>query len=396
MLPQAQAILTEILRPHSYDHFFEEIVGRQPLALLGDEIADRAMILGSDPKRVILEAFEKHASELTCHALAPKVPPPSARAVADASAFHALIREYHDLGYTVRIPEVIDLSPELRRLTRALEVILEIPVGAVIFWSAAGATAPIHHDEVDVFAIQLVGKKRWFVSKDPPKLPNKWKAAGEPPPSLDRYSTIDVVPGNVLYLPRGTAHTVQSATESIHISIGFVPVTVREAIMATLDHLSDLDKPLRAGVTNRADELAKGEGSEYVSARVKRGLEKLIARCQSDTFIQCAMERRRSRMIADLPKLSPSVAKTATNLNSRVRHNPVGVAHIIKTPDTIDFSQPGEQIFIHLGAEESLRFIVKTPEFRVADIPGRIDDEVRMALVNRLLGSGFLETVDGS
>ncbi len=393
MLLQAKAIVAEILRPHSYDHFFEEIVGRQPVALLGDDRADRAQILGGDPKQTILDAFEKYAPELTCHALAPKTPPPSARAVADAGAFHALIREYHALGYTVRIPEVVDLSPGLSRLTRALEQVLEVPVGAVIFWSASEAKAPVHYDEIDVIAIQVVGKKRWFVSKDPSPLPNQWKTVGEGPPSLDRYSTFDVSPGDMLYLPRGTAHTVESTAESIHISIGFVPVTVRDAIIAVLDHLSDLDKPLRTGATGRADELVQGERSGQVAAAVRGGLEKLADRCQSDEFVQQAMERRRSRMIAELPKLPRPAAKSATTLQSRIRHNALAMAHIIKTPGVIDFSLPGEHIFMHPGAEESLRFIVATPEFHVADIPGEIDNDVRIALVDRLLTSGFLEMV---
>lgn len=394
MLPQARAILAELLRPHSYDSFFEEFVGRQPLALLGDDRTDRAGILGDDPKKTILAAFEKHAPELTCHTLAPKTPPPVARRVADAAEFHALIREYHDLDYTVRIPEAVDLSPELRRLTRALEVILEVPVGAVIFWSAAEAKAPVHYDEIDVIAIQLVGEKRWFVSEDPSELPNEWKTAGEGPPSLDRYSTVDVGPGDLLYLPRGTAHTVESTAESIHISIGFVPVTVREAIIAALDHLSDSDKPLRTGVTRRADALSNGEGTGQVSAQVKDGLEKLLASCQSDAFIQQAMGRRRAKMIADLPKLSPSSPGNPTTVQTTVKHNPLGMTHVIKSPTVLDFSQPGEHIFIHPGAEESLQFIVATPQFRVGDIPGEIGDDVRIALVNRLLSSGLLEPAE--
>lgn len=391
MFEQAQAILTDLLRPRSYDEFFDEIVGRQPLALLGDNRTDRAEILGGDPKKVILGAFKKYAPELTCHALAPRSPPPPARAVADASAFRGLIREYHELGYTVRIPEVVDLSPGLSQITRALELILEVPVGAVIFWSAAEAKAPVHYDEIDVIAIQIVGKKRWFVSRDPSPLPNQWKTAGEGPPALERYHTFDVSPGDMLYLPRGTAHTVESTAESIHISIGFIPVTVRDAIIAALDHLSDLDKPIRTGVTERADALSNSEETAHIATQIRSGLEKLTARCQSDAFVQQAMARRRSRMIADLPKLSSSADGSAITLNSRIRHNPLGMASVIKTPDVLDFSQPGEHIFMHPGAGESLEFIIATPEFRVGDIPGEIGDDVRVALVNRLLSSGFLE-----
>lgn len=395
MLKQARSIFTDIIRPHSYDHFFDEVVGRRPLALLGGEVPDRALILGPDPEKVILSAYAKHAPTLTCHALAPKVKPPTPRAVANEDEYRALIREYHESGFTVRIPDMVDLSPKLLQLSRALEVILEKPVGAVIFWSAAGADAPVHHDEIDVIALQLVGKKRWFISKNPPKLPNQWKSAGESPPTLDQYDTIDVVPGDLLYMPRGTAHTVQSTTDSIHISIGFVPVTLRDAMVAALDHLSDLDRPLRAGVTKRADDLSHGKANQYVAEQVKNGLGKLMASSEDATFVNNAMARRRARLIADLPKLPASATGQTLDLQSRIQHSPLAMSHIIKTPENLDFSQPGEQIFIHPGAEESLQYIVNTPEFTVADIPGKIGDDVRVALVNRLVISGFLQPATG-
>ena len=277
---------------------------------------------------------------------------------------------------------------------RALEMIVESPVGAVIFWSAGDAVAPVHYDEIDVIIIQVLGEKTWYVSKDPPTLSNKWKGIGEGPPSLDRFSTVDVEPGDLLYLPRGTPHTVQSVTESIHIAIGFVPVTVREAILAALDHLSDLDRPLRAGATKRADEHSLGSGFEDVAAQVRSGLEKLSESSQSDAFIHDAMARRRSRMIADMPKLPPAVSTNAVSLSSKIRRDPFAMAHIIKTPDIIEFCLPGEKMLVHPGAAESLEFIAHTPEFRVADIPGGIDDDIRIALVNRFLATGFLEVVD--
>ena len=393
MLGEARALLTDLLRPLSYDQFFGEIVGQQPFALLGGKRKDRAQLLGTDPRQIILNAYEKHAPELTCHALAPRVQPPSARTVASPDAFHSLIRDYHTNDFTVRIPDAVDLSSELRRLTRALEVIVENTVGAVVFWSGPGAKAPVHHDDIDVMAIQLSGKKRWFISNNPSILPNQWKGVGEPPPALGPHRTVDVEPGDLIYMPRGTAHTVESTTESIHVSIGFVPVTVRDALIAAIDHLSDLDKPIRTGITARADDLARGEVDDTVLHQVSEAVKKLSDNIQSDSFVRDAMSRRRSRLIAEMPKLPSEQRPSAVHLRSRVKHSSLAIAHTIKAGDVIDFSQPGEQIFVHAGAEESLRYIIDTPDFNVADIPGAIDNDVRVALVQRLLKSGFLEVV---
>jgi hypothetical protein len=374
MTAQARKKLEQLLAPESYDRFFDEVVGRKMLHLHEGDSARRAGILGEDPAAVILGAYDDLAHTITCHSGSATKPPPRAKRVASPAEFRALIRKFHELEYTVRIPEVTALSPELKRLCRALEVLFENPASPGIFWSAAGANAPVHHDEVDLICIQLTGRKRWFISTDPPTLPNMWKVAGEGAPPLEQHHVIDVVPGDVIYMPRGTAHTVQSTTESIHISIGFLPVTVREAMNAVVDYFSELERSIRSGITDRADDLSHGRGTEQVTRRVCQGLKNLLARCESGDFVRDAIGAGR--------QIRPE---------SRVRHHPLAVAHVLATGEVADFRQPGERILVHRGAENALRYIVQTPEFRVADIPGPLGDDVKVALVSRLVMSGFLE-----
>lgn len=351
-------------------------------------------MLGDNPKRTILDQFDKYAHTLTCHIHTPTVPPPTARKVANAEAFQALISEYHERGYTVRLPEVKNIAPQLSEFTRALEMVFEKPVGVVFFWSAPGAAAPVHHDEIDVIVIQLTGSKRWFISDEPATLANNWKAVGEGPPPMGRYSTYDVQAGDLLYLPRGTAHTVQSTSESIHLSIGFVPVTVRDNVHAVLDHLADLDKPLRTDAGLRADDLARGQSHTLICEQVRAELKKLSEQCQSDEFILQALTKRRSRMIYDLPKLSVNKSPIALQINSRVKHSPLAIAQLIAMPDILDWRQPAEQILIHPGAEAALRFILAKAEFKVADLPGELADDVKIALVMRFIANGFLHKIN--
>lgn len=391
MQSSAKDILARFLDPMPYDRFFEEFVGRKAVHLADGDLAARAAIIGDDPGSTILNAYEAFSPKLTCHSGSAKVAPPNPRRVGSAQEFHDLIREYHQAQYTVRIPETAGLSPRLQSLCRAFEVLFETPASAGIFWSAAGADAPVHHDEVDLVVIQLTGNKRWFVSADPPTLPNTWKTAGEGAPALERHHVIDVKPGDLIYMPRGTAHTVTSTTESIHAFIGFMPVTVREAMAAAVDYLSELDRSIRAGITTRADELSRGEGMPQVFEQVRRGLEDLLGKCRSDEFISEAISRRRARMIEDLPRLRKNPSGEQITPRSRVRHTSLAVAHVLATDNVVDFRQPGERILVHRGAEEALRYIVDKREFRVADLPGPLNDDVKVALVSRLVTSGFLE-----
>lgn len=391
ILSEAQNILADILSPYSYDEFFDLIAAQKPLALLGAPNHHRAKIAGEDPKSALLSGFEKYAPSLTSHIQKPTLPPPEAKAVQSAAAFEALIRDFHQRDYTVRFPDVTGLSPGLSQFTRALEYIFQNPVGVVVFWSDGGAKAPVHYDEVDVIVIQLVGNKRWFISDAAPALPNKWRGLGEKPAVMGTYQTYDVQPGDLLYVPRGTVHTVESTTESVHLSIGFVPVTVRDAMIAALDLLSDLDKPIRSNLAQRADHLATGQSMPLIQAQVRQGVEKLKQICQSELFIRDALNFRRSRVIQQLPKLPVRTNQTVDSVQSKVRHSPLAIAGLFATNDIVDFRQPGKQHLIHLGAEVSVRFILSRPEFRVAEIPGDISDEVRIAMVNKMLADGYLE-----
>lgn len=386
-------VVESVISPISYDQFFDEFFGQKPLVLT-EENAARLKLAGENPRQQLLSDFKRYAPTLTSHSRSPKGPAPTPRAVDDAEAFYALINEYFSAGYTIRIPEVTELSDALTRFTRSLEVQTQSEVGVVVFWSEAGAAAPIHYDDVDVIVVQLEGTKRWFISKDRPVYPNKWKFAGETPPQMKDYHTVDVKPGDLIYIPRGTAHTVQSTSESIHIAIGFVPVTIRDAINAALDHYSDLNKPVRMGLGSRADCLTANTDQRRVMEQIREHLGGLSDACKADDFIKAALSRRKTRMIRDLPKLPSGKAINSLDLNTRVRHHPLAICEITVTEQIVDFCQPGEQILIHLGARESVEFIANTDEFRVKDIPGGLEDAVKIALAQRFLQSGFLVLAD--
>ena len=79
--------------------------------------------------------------------------------------------------------------------------------------------------------------------------------------------------------------------------------------------------------------------------------------------------------------------------DTRVRHAPLAITHLRPALGTLDLTIPGEHIAIHPGVEPELRFITATDEFRVGDVPGESSDDVRIALVSRLVASGLLQVV---
>jgi hypothetical protein len=383
---QAEALLSETLEPLALGDFFN-VLGKACLDVKGSPTHARRQLFGDDPKRTVLNAYRTHSSELDCHARAPTQPAPVPRTVSSADEFQDLIKSFHARGYTVRVPDVVPLAPGLQRCARALESMLRQPVTASLFWSAAEAQAIVHYDKRDNLIIQLEGAKRWFISTDPPGLQNNWKQVGEPLPHLQRHRVVDVEPGDLVYIPRGTPHTVESTTESLHLAILFEPITVREAVIAAIDYLSDGDRSWRETAVSRVGDADFGG----LSNNVVNALSQLVDQCRSEDFLKAAMDLRSSRMTANLPSLPKPAASANLNRDTRVRHSPLAVAYLRPSFGSLDFSQPGGHISVHAGVEPELRFIASTESFGVSDIPGAASEEVKIALVKRLVESGFLE-----
>jgi hypothetical protein len=335
----------------------------------------------------MLGAYLTHASALDCHALAPTQPAPMPRAVSSADEFHQLIKSFHDRGYTVRVPEVTPVAAKLQHFVRALEFMLRQPVSASVFWSAAGAKAIVHYDKPDNLIVHLEGRKRWFISTDPPGLQNKWPQIGEPPPSLERHHVVDVEPGDLMYIPGGTPHTVESTTESLHLAIVFKPLTVREAIIAAVDCLSDSDRTFRETAVSKV----RDTDFSRLSRQVVEGLSRLLTHSRSEDFLKAAMDLQSARMTADLPALRKPTAAAEITRETRLRQSSLAISYLRPSLGSLDFSQPGSHIAVHRGVEPELQFIASTDSFRVADLPGASGEDVKIALVTRLIESGFLE-----
>jgi len=388
----AQRRLQQLLAPLPLDEFLDKTLSGGCCRVQGaGGAAARGALLGPDP-RALLAAAVPLAPKLTFHSANPLGPPPSLEAIADADELRRRIDAFHARNYSVRFPELRPLSPPLDELARALEMLLLAPVTTSAFWSRGGMRAPVHYDDHDLIVVQLLGEKRWYVASGPSELPNTWRGIPPETVELGPHEAFDVHPGDLVYLPRGTLHSVDSDAESLHVSIGFTPLTVREALIAALDQLADVDRPLRTTVGGRLAFQLRGAGLERLAPPVLEAGERLRAALAAPGFLGAALQRRASRVVAALAPL-PVTAHPPLGLDTELMQSPLACCQLTANPEKIDFSHPGGHLYIHRGAEQSLLFMVNTPRFRVRDIPGEISDEVRLSLAGRLVATGFLQAV---
>lgn len=391
--PDARLVLGRLLAPLDAHAFLDRTLTGGVMRLAHDGRAPRAGLLGDDPAG-LLGAAVHLAPELTWHSANPAGPPPSLAEVRDAADFRARIDAFHARNYSVRFPNLRPLAPEADLVARALEALLHQPVTVSAFWSRGGMRAPVHYDEHDLLVVQLQGTKRWYVSSRPSQLFNTWKGISGNPPDLGPHETFDLAPGDLVYIPRGTFHTVDSDTASIHVAIGFTPLTLRAALIAALDHLSDLERPLRAAVGGRLGEQVESATLEPLAPPVADAAARLLAACRTPGFVAAALQRRSARAIGDMPALAPAPQAPAIGLDTPLRHAPGAFSHLTANAETIDFAYPGGHLYIHRGAQQAVAFVADTPSFRARDLPGGFGDDVRLALVQRFLAVGFLQAAD--
>jgi bifunctional lysine-specific demethylase and histidyl-hydroxylase MINA len=395
LFEEARATIQQFLAPLPVDDFLDRVlVGGfvkipRPEGATRTESASRTELLGAAPDRVLLDAFHL-APKLTFHSANPAGPPPSLESVRNAEDFRTRIEQFHARNYSLRFPELRPLSPAVDKMARALEMLLHQPVTVSAFWSRGGMRAPVHYDDHDLVVIQLRGPKRWYISNKPSELTNPWRGIPSGTDTLDSHATIDVSPGDMLYLPRGTRHSVDSGEESLHLAVGFTPLTVREALIAAIDRLSELDPALRATIGGRLGFQLLGGAVDGMAPAVTEAAGRLHSALRTPGFLSGALHRRSARTIATLRQLQAPPSPPAIDLDTVVSQADMAFCHLSANDQKLDFSYPGGHLYIHRGAQQSLLYMVSTPRFRVRDIPGDIADDVRLSLTSRLLEVGFL------
>ena len=196
----------------------------------------------------------------------------------------------YELGLTVHLPDITSSVPEVVPFLRALEKDLRIEEGSARFtvWaSPQGDGVPDHFDGEDVFSIQLAGTKCFEVAPMTdyacpfgvqfgptgppfdemyPQLKN-----GFPMPANVKYEAIDMRPGSVLFLPRGTWHRTHAGADSFAISIGIRPPTVLESFLEQLRYVLLQDPEWRRPLYGvRGDPLERQRALERAGKVLKK------------------------------------------------------------------------------------------------------------------------------
>jgi bifunctional lysine-specific demethylase and histidyl-hydroxylase NO66 len=282
-------------------------------------------------------------------------------------------------GATIVLQSLHRFWPPLVRLGRDLELALTHPVQVNAYITPpASRGLGVHHDEHDVFVLQVDGRKQWDVH-DPDGTPE------------ERLIVAELAPGDCLYIPQRFPHAAWTAhTASVHLTVGVVPTTwtdvLRHAITAAVeDALSD--QPLPLGFADDPAALTAGVAEQLAEARQR--LDKLdpaaIAVAAADRFWSSRppiLSGQLQQLLA-LPEISD---------NTVVRRRPGVVCRLRQRADRLEVLLGDRALHMPARLAQVMRAILAGDRLVVGDLAGHLDPPSRLVLVRRLIREGLLET----
>jgi bifunctional lysine-specific demethylase and histidyl-hydroxylase NO66 len=317
----------------------------------------------------------------------------TATGVADPRRIYQL---FHD-GATIVLQGMHRYWPPLLRFCRELDLELGHPTQVNAYVTPPGARGlAVHHDSHDVFVLQAFGRKHWEVFEPPGGdgiRPGPWRRGS--PDSRDPTMTIEMQPGDCLYLPEGTPHAARTQ-ESVsgHLTIGVLSTTWREVIRHLL-RLAEEEPAFRERlpVGSHRDPEGLRSGVEHRLRDLGRWLEKVDAGELAARTIRAFLTSRQPLLGG---AFHDALRVDALTDESRVRRRTGAICHLEPAGDRLLAFLGDRELRMPAGLEPAMRRILDREEFPIHDLANVLDEESRLVLVRRLVREGLLEVpVDG-
>ena len=292
----------------------------------------------------------------------------------------------HAAGATIILNQLHTRHPALAQLCAALEFELSAPVQTNVYVTPSHAQGfKVHFDTHDVLVLQLHGSKRWRLYGTPIPLPLQEQQGAETDPGTPTRE-IDLNAGDTLYIPRGVLHDATSCDDtSVHATVGLLAYLWSDVLSEALDAVILKDPRFRRALPRefiRPDFDYKA-AREHFGELLRQFLETADFEAAIEVFINQFIDRRTGRLRGQMAQLKLLESLTVNNM---IACRPA-LAHRLREDDhAIRIQCYGREISVPaFAAAGAVRCAMKTPCFRVRDLPGSaLDDESKLVLVRRL------------
>jgi ribosomal protein L16 Arg81 hydroxylase len=310
----------------------------------------------------------------------------------DKLSIECILNEYSK-GATLVFPQIQESSPELKSLCFSLstDCSARFQVNGYLTPKQAQGLG-VHYDTHDVFVLQIAGTKHWSICDSPARLPLATQPfvrdSNNYPEAVDEF---DLVPGDLLYLPRGVVHEAVSRDElSLHLTIGIMPILWADLLLSLL-HSAIEQNP------NYRESLPLGFARrDAQQSKIQTDLRRLMRKLSKEADYESAVENARSAARLTAPITVRGRLHDLEALKDLSRESSVSVRDNVewwmeRRGNEICLSFLGKEVYVPSRAEEILEFIkdVAGP-FSAGQLPESLNENGRITLVRRLVKEGLL------
>jgi ribosomal protein L16 Arg81 hydroxylase len=281
--------LAELLAPVSTSEFLEALRASRRLLIRAVDATRMASLLSwQDIDSLMAKLAIDHKLLVMRDGV---IVPPQLYSLGEDSRFNA--RAFHDLmaqGVSIVVDSIDDSISQIGRLAAAIERELGIAVqiNGYLSFSKGGAFKP-HWDRHDVLAVQVYGRKQWRIWNAEIAHPIDKTDILKVDTSLPPDQVIELTPGDVIFIPRGEAHSAAVSIEhSVHLTISLSSLTGLDFI----DHFrkeAAKNLLLRMNLPRHSSE----EEARKHEANLKRQLHQLVDAASITNFLGASDLRRR-------------------------------------------------------------------------------------------------------
>jgi len=351
--------------------------------------------------------------------------------------YPAVMWDYYNNGSSIRMINPQYFHNTVWRLCATLQDHFGSMVGANVYLTPPGTQgfAP-HWDDVEVFMMQLEGKKHWRLYQPPTPLPRYSSQNLDQDQLGEPILEVDLEPGDLIYMPRGTVHqgNCLEGNHSLHITLSAYQLNswtdlLDKLLPAALQVASQEDVTFRQGLPRdylNTMGAVHSESSSKQRTSFKNKVKELMTKLIDYAPIDAAVDQMGKKLMHDVlpPALELSEkARTVTGdgekwhqkkscVINRVEIDPDTLVRLIRNT-AVRLVQEGEEIKVYYSTENTREYheveeqwleidsdlapgvdhlITSYPAWtKVEDLP--IEDlESRMRVVGDLWEKGILMT----
>jgi lysine-specific demethylase/histidyl-hydroxylase NO66 len=409
MLHESTFTFEEIIAPLTLDEFFRDVWEKKPAVFRNPGGRDFTSVFSVEAVDELLSSSVLRGNDvmLVRDGVYPARPTYSTTDTwADASYAYstvvdaAKVYEQYDDGHTIIMHAIHRAWLPLARLCRQLEDTLNCTVSGAALLSPPNLDPDnvhqgprVHFDVNDHLIVQISGTKTWRFYDMPFPLPlrNQLKFMPKADGAVCSWE-LTLYPGDALYFPGGFRHdAIATDQHSLHLPISLVAFRWHDALNRALEAL-ELDVRFRHTIPpHMLTEDGLAEFSTELEAMARQALEQLSPANVLKSLRTSLLEERRPLLDG---ALVDRVRLEAVEPATTVRRRPNAFSEIREDDTGVSLQFGRKQITDPNLELATLRFMQAASIFRVADLPALTDDAGKIALVKKLLRTGYLELVD--